>query len=198
VSLPRQERKEAATLSGSECRRLLKEAKGRDIYVPVLLALTTGMRRGEICALRWTDVDLAQGIMQVSRNAVDTPDGITYKGTKTGKCRAIMLPGFVTRELLEYRQSERVRHISGGLLYYGSPGYLSTRFARFANEHGFKVTFHGLRHTHATLLLAGGVDMKVTQVRLGHSTMAMTADRYSHLSAGMQETASAAIEEVLG
>lgn len=198
LSLPRKNTQEAKVLSEQECRRLLDKARSTDIYLPILLALTTGMRRGEICALEWSDIDLERGIVVVSHNCVETPDGLEYKDTKSGKVRSILLPGFVVGELLAYRESEKVRHLRGGMLYCGYPSYLSTRFARFAKEYGFKVTFHGLRHTHATLLLERGVNMKVTQERMGHSTVGMTLDTYSHTTGQMQGTASTAIEEALG
>ncbi len=200
VSLPRVDRLEPKTLSAAEASRLLKEAAFTPVYIPCCLALLMGMRRGEILALRWKDIDLDNGTITVARTAVTTGTGRTvYKEPKTGRTRVLAVPGGLV-DILRARKDESWYAERGDIsvVLDMTPQQLSTAFARFAQKHGFDVTFHGLRHTHASLLLEAGVNMKVTQERLGHSKMSTTSDTYSHTSAGMQKAAAEAMERMLG
>jgi integrase len=176
--------------------------------MPVLLGLTTGMRRGEILALRWSDVDLEAQTLSVRRNAVQLDKGkVIFNETKTGKSRPITLPAFVIAELRRHNIAQKEMRLQVGNRWQDNnlvccdetgkalkPEWLSSRFSYFAKTHGFNITFHGLRHSHASLLLAQGVHMKVVQERLGHSKLAMTMDTYSHLAKGMQEEAASKLE----
>lgn len=207
---PRIEKGELHVLEQSEVQRLLRETKATDLYMPVLLACTTGMRRGEIIALRWQDVDLEVGALLVRRNAVQIKGEVVIGDTKTSKPRGVALPPFVVAELKAHKKRQAERRLQMGNKWKdhglvctrdGSPmkpEWLSSAFLYFAKTHNFPVTFHGLRHTHASLLLAEGVNMKVVQERLGHSKMSMTSDLYTHLSAGMQEDAAGRLEVLNG
>lgn len=211
VVRPRIEREELTVLESDEVQRLLRECREEPFYMPVLLAITTGMRRGEIIALRWQDVDLEQGALLVRRNAVQLAKGeIVFNEPKTNKARAIALPSFVVTDLKRHRTAQKEQKLAAGSRWQEGdlvcstelggplkPEWLSFRFSYFAKGHGFPVTFHGLRHSHASLLLAQGVHMKVVQERLGHSKMALTADLYTHLSRGMQEAAASAVESAI-
>lgn len=77
------------------------------------------------------------------------------------------------------------------------PDSLTHAFSRFANELGLPLTFHGLRHGHASLMLAGGVHLKVVSDRLGHSNIGITADLYSHVAPALDDEAAAALDELL-
>lgn len=210
VVRPRIEREELTVLESDEVQRLLRECREEPFYMPVLLAITTGMRRGEIIALRWQDVDLEQGALLVRRNAVQLAKGeVAFNETKTSKPRVIALPAFVVAELRKHRTIQKTQRMAAGNRWQEGdlvcstelgepfkPEWLSFRFSYFAKGHGFPVTFHGLRHSHASLLLAQGVHMKVVQERLGHTKLAMTMDTYSHLSKGMQEDAARGLESL--
>jgi len=205
---PRIERPDLQILDQDESKHLLNVLRETPLYMPVLLGLTTGMRRGEILALRWSDVDLEAQTLSVRRNAVQLDKGkVIFNETKTGKSRPITLPAFVIAELRRHNIAQKEMRLQVGNRWQDNnlvccdetgkalkPEWLSSRFSYFAKTHGLNITFHGLRHSHASLLLAQGVHMKVVQERLGHSKLAMTMDTYSHLAKGMQEEAASKLE----
>jgi integrase len=105
--LPKVERKEMVTLSPSQSRRLLDAIAHTRVYWPVLLALATGMRRGEILALRWKRVDLEHGSLQVMESLEQTrSDGLRFKSPKTDRTRVVTLPGFATKELRRLKREQ--------------------------------------------------------------------------------------------
>jgi integrase len=210
VVRPRIEREELSVLESDEVQRLLRESRQEPFFMQVLLAITTGMRRGEITALRWQDVDLEQGALLVRRNAVQLAKGeVVFNETKTSKPRVIALPAFVVAELRKHRTIQKEQRLAAGNRWQDGdlvsctplggvlkPEWLSERFGYFAKAHNFPVTFHGLRHSHASLLLAQGVHMKVVQERLGHSKIGQTMDLYVHTCKGMQEDAARGLESL--
>ncbi len=161
--LPKIEHREIATLTAEQSQRLLSAIRHTRVYWPVLIALATGMRRGEILALRWRNVDLDRASLRVTETLEQTKAGLRVKAPKSGKARVITLPGFAIEELRRLKRQPRLR-------------------------------FHDLRHTHATQLLLAGVHPKIAQERLGHSTIAVTLDLYSHVTPTMQEDAAARID----
>ena len=193
---PRVERRERNTLTIEEARTLLEVAKGTQYYLPTLLALTCGLRRGEILALRWADVDFEAGILIVRRSVEETKGGIVFKEPKSGRFRAVRMSAFTMTDL---RQAERHGDLicsneNGGPL---SPDRFSSNWRHFYERHAKiekHITFHDLRHTHATLLLTDGMHPKIVSERLGHSTIGITLDLYSHVSAAMQEPAAARMD----
>ena len=197
------------TLTAEQAAGLLAAIKRKRVYWPVLIALATGMRRGEILALRWKNIDLERGVVRVVESLEQTKTALRFKAPKTEKVRAVTLPGFVVEELrrLKRLQAEEllalgVRH-SGETLACGRhdgepmpPRSLTHEFAKVAR--GLKdvprVRFHDLRHSHATQLLSAGVHPKVAQERLGHSTITTTLDLYSHVTETMQGDAAAKLD----
>jgi integrase len=185
---------------------LLDGLKGSALYLPVLVALTTGARRGEILALTWEDVDFAKGTLRIVKAIEATKRRRTVKSTKTkyGR-RTIKLPA-VTLEAL---RAERARHneqrlalglgkAETALIFpnweaevtpeapFGftlrSPAGLTKEWGRKVAGLGLpKLTFHALRHTHASELIAGGVDIVAISRRLGHSNPSVTLSIYAHL-----------------
>jgi len=167
------------------------------------VALTTGMRRGEILALRWSDINLEEGSIQVKR----TVDYITHYGyvetePKTARgWRKILLSSFVVEMLNAHRLAQmEERHKAGdkwidkNLVFCGllgdffNPNYLLRVFKKVLDEAGLpRMRFHDLRHSAATILLSMGVNMKVVQELLGHSDISITLGRYSHLLPSMQK-----------
>jgi len=200
-------------LDEEETRKLLRALRGRTVYAPTLLAVGTGMRRGEILALRWSEVDLERGELAVVRSLEQTRHGLIFKAPKTRRSRRrIALPGFVVRGLRDHREHPPTPRCAGrstavdhGLVFPradGSPwppDSFSAEFARQLRLAGQpRIRFHDLRHTHASQLLRLGVHPKVVSERLGHASVGITLDTYSHLLPGMQAEAAARIEGTLG
>jgi integrase len=169
------------------------------------------MRRGEVLALRWRNVDLDRGTVRIVESLEQTKKAIRFKAPKTEKARAVTLPTFVTDELraLRRQQAEELLVLgmrqSGETLVCGradgeplQPQSLTHQFARLTAriKDVPRVRFHDLRHSHATQLLLAGVHPKVAQERLGHSTITTTLDLYSHVSETMQEDAAARLDTI--
>jgi integrase len=207
--LPKIERKELTTLTVEQSARLLESIKDTHIYWPVLLALTTGMRRGEIFALRWKNVELDRGTLRVMESLEQTRAGLRFKAPKTDRTRAITLPAFVVDELRRLKRNQAETLLRLGIRQSGEtlvccredgepkrPGSVTGEFARLTSKVKDlpRVRFHDLRHSHATQLLADGVHPKIAQERLGHSTITTTMDLYSHVTDTMQADAAARLD----
>lgn len=209
VTAPKIERGQMKALDESQMAELLERFRPTRMFVPVLLGAMCGLRRGEIAALRWKSVDLLSAKIAVTESAEQTRAGIRMKETKSGKGRAIALPSIVVDELRRHRlrQGEELlrlgvrvgddtlivlREDGNGL----QPSTLSHRFTELlaASPTLPRIRFHDLRHSHATHLLTSGIHPKVAQERLGHSTIGITLDLYSHVLPGMQEDAAAKVD----
>jgi integrase len=220
--LARVERTEMATLSAEQASRLLDAIRHNRIYWPVLLALATGARRGEILALRWRHVDLDRGVISIMQSLEETKSGLRFKSPKNERTRAVPLPAFAVAELRRHRVEE-----AGELLALGIRQDDNTLLCRrldpfnkddfldpvaAMNGHavgreyrrvfrGLKdrdipyVRYHDLRHSHATQLLVAGVHAKVVQERLGHSNIVITLNTYSHVIKTMQEDAATKLDK---
>lgn len=211
VRPPRVTRQEMKVLAPAQVRQLIDTARGTYFWIPIVLAVTTGMRRGEIVALRWDDVDLAKGALQCQRSLQVTREGIAFKEPKSGRSRAIPLPRQAVEALqVHYAEQAEQRKLLGesfnevGLVCTdidGSPLHpdrISDNFRYLLQKAGLPaIRFHDLRHTHATLLLQQGVHAKIVSERLGHSTIGITLDTYSHVLPSMQEEAARQIDRIL-
>jgi len=199
--LPKVERQELSVLSVEQSARLLNAIKLRRVYWPTLIALATGARRGEILALRWRNVDLDAGLVRIERSLEHTRDGLRFKAPKSGKGRAVVIPNHAIDELRRLRREQSEELLRLGIRLNGDtllcaradgepmlPRSLTHEFAKVAgNVEGVpRVRFHDLRHSHATQLLGAGVHPKVAQERLGHASIGITMDLYSHASETMQ------------
>lgn len=197
------------TFTADQSAQLLEALTHSRVYWPVLLALSTGMRRGEILALRWKNVDLETGTLRVVESLEQTKTGIRFKAPKSGRHRAITLPAYAVQELrrLKREQAEGllalgVRQSAETLLCCRADGgphqplSLTYEFARFMRRlnHLPRVRFHDLRHSHATQLLASGVHPKIASERLGHASVGITLDLYSHVTDTMQSEAAAKLD----
>lgn len=212
--LPKVERKKMVTLDARQATRLLASIRHTRVYWPALLALATGMRRGEILALRWKNIDLDRGVVRVVESLEQTRDGgLRFKAPKTDKARAITLPAFATDELRRLKRRQVEELLSLGIRQTDEtpacaradgapqqPRSLTHEFTRLVGRVKDipRVRFHDLRHSHATQLLADGIHPKVAQERLGHSTISTTLDLYSHVTGTMQEDAAARLDAALG
>lgn len=182
-------------------------------YMVVSLALSTGMRLGEVFGLKWKDIDFEKNTVNVQRALVSSNSkGMIFEDPKTkGSKRRILMTENVKNALKRYQnEQEEFSNFLGdkfdnkeSLLFtniWGKPVDTSNFTSRYFKKMLMKAeldrafSFHDLRHTHATLLLRQGINIKVISERLGHSTVAMTLDTYSHLMPDMQETAVKALE----
>jgi integrase len=211
IKAPKVKRKNMRALDTAETATLLEAAREYRLFTPVMLSVTCGLRRGEICALRWRNVDLAAEQLSINRSTEQTKAGIREKETKAGRGRTVALTRLSIEELCRHkaRQAEEllrlgiqlsdemyvVAQVDGNPL---KPNSLTHEFARFIAGTGLpRVRFHDLRHSHATHMLASGVHPKIAQERLGHATIATTLDLYSHVLPGMQADAASRVDEVL-
>lgn len=168
------------------------------------------MRRGEVLALRWRNVDLERGSLRVVESLEQTRTGLRFKAPKSDRSRAVTLPAFAVDELRRLKREQAEHLLMLGVRQSGAtlvccradgeplqPQSLTHAFPRFLGRLGAdfpKVRFHDLRHAAATQMIALGVPLKVVSERLGHSSIAITADFYSHVSATMQEDAAGRID----
>jgi integrase len=196
---PKARRTEMHTWSAAELQRFTAAAKGDRLSALWRLAAATGMRRSELLGLRWPDVDLKAGTVSVRRARTRVGYEMVEKEPKTraGSRRIRIDPGTVA-ELRRWAKAQKAERLAWGPAYTDS-GYLFTAedgtpvhaehvanmFARLVRDAGLpRIRFHDLRHTHASLWLAEGRPVKDLQVRLGHSSAAMTLDVYGHVIAG--------------
>ena len=205
VSLPRLIRSEIQPLSREQAQKLLEVARGHRFEALLTVALVTGMRRGELLALRWQDIDLERRSLQV-RRTVSLIHGHGYIETepKTAKGRRkIVLPQPVVEVLKQHRAHQLEPRLKAGdgwhdhdLVFcniYGDylhPDRMVERFQQLLKEAGLPhLRFHDLRHSAATILLSMGVHAKVVQELLGHSNISMIMDIYSHVLPSLQKDA---------
>ncbi len=195
VEPPKATKKEIRSLDEEQVKRLLQAAKGDGLETLYILAITTGMRSGELLGLKWEDVDLKAGIIRVRRTVFNG----RVEAPKTPKSRrSIKLNRSCSHALKEHQRigewvfsTETGTSISVHNLHNRSWKPLLKK-ANLPSD----TRFHDLRHTCATLLLAKGVHPKIVQELLGHSTISMTLDTYSHVLPNMQEKAVQAMEEI--
>jgi integrase len=208
---PRVEKKEMKVLDVATTAALLEAARGNRLHMPLVLLCLCGMRRAEVAAVRWNRLDLDKGLLAVSTSIEQTYRGIREKPTKSGRGRSVVLPALAVEELRRHRikQAEDllrlgVRHTNDThvcLREDGTPWpprLLTYSFVRFIKSRGFpRIRLHDLRHGHATHLLSGGVHPKVVQERLGHASIQLTLDTYSHVMPSMQDDAASAIDQAM-
>jgi len=212
-NIPKPNKKERLTFTTEETLSLLEQLEGNRLQLPVLLAVTTGMRRGEILGLRWKDIDLDKKRLCIRQIVIETREyGLEVKQPKTdSSSRTIALPRIAIEAIKKYRveQAELCLQLGKGLTpesmlfdeFSGLniPNRITVNFRSFIKTHGFKhVTFHDLRHTHATHLLEQNIHPKIVSERLGHSTIALTMNTYSHVMPTMQEEAANKVDDMLG
>jgi len=205
VDPPRPERQEMSALDTEGVEKLLETADAfryRDVF---FVALYTGLRRSEVLGLRWTEVDLERNVLGIVGGLHYLEgQGLVLLPTKTKTSRRQLA---ISREVVDiFRQlkgTQMLRRIELGSVWQekgfvftrpgGSPldpARVTNEFAKVAKAAGFPgFRLHDLRHTHATLMLQAGVNPKVVSERLGHSSVSITLDTYSHVLPGLQEDA---------
>ncbi len=211
VDPPKARTEEVTPLTREEARGLLDAARGDRLEALYVAALHTGLRQGELLALRWEDLDLEARTLQVRRTVTKDGGKLAVGPTKTAKGRrTVKLTADATASLRGHltRQLEEIDGLGDhfqdrGLVFCTSRGTLinptnlrKRSFAPLLVRAGLPhMTFHQLRHTAATILLLKNVNPKIVSEMLGHASIAITLDTYSHVLPNMQDSAVAAMEE---
>lgn len=210
---PRVTGSEIEILAPDQIKTVLDALRGRSLYPVAVLGLATGMRRGEIVALRWRDVDFDGGKIRVERSLEQTAAGLVFKEpkTKAGR-RTVSIPPSIVAELREHWREQQERRLVLGIgraapddlvVPRGDgtpwpPDRLSTTWPQtLARLKLPKVTLHALRHTHVSQLIAAGLDIVSVSRRIGHSNPTVTLGVYAHLFGNTDDRASAAVETAL-
>jgi integrase len=211
VRPPRKAQTEVVALTVEQARMLLAAAAGHRFEALIVLAVKTGMRQGELLALRWQDVDLVRGVLQVRGSLRRTRQGLVIGTPKTAASRRkVMLSAGCVEALRRHRvrQDEERRRsswVETGLVFPNRSGrpvekqhFLFREFRPLLARAGLPpVTFHALRHTAATLLLEQGTHPKIVQELLGHSNVGMTLNRYSHVTPILMSGTAAMMDRLL-
>jgi integrase len=210
VHPPRVERKQMRVLDAAGAIDLLEAARPRALFMPIMLSLLCGLRRGEVAALRWRDVNLNSGQLSIVHSLEQTKAGVRFK-PKSGRSRTVALPAMAIEELRQHRIKQAQDLLRLGVRQPEDshvclqPNYqpwpprnLSGAFVKFIVSSGLpRVRLHDLRHSHATHLLAANVHPKIVQERLGHANIATTMDLYTHVMPGMQDEAASRVDAAL-
>lgn len=195
-----------ATTDPELLQRILDQLVGHPLELPVAIAIATGMRRGEILALRWSDLDADHTIAYVQRSLQVTKSGLRFEQPKTRRSqRSIALPQFLHSYLDRQQMDQAVRlpeetAVDRLVIDRGDgeplhPDNLSSGWRRFLRERGLPaLRFHDLRHAHASLMLIQGIHPKIVSERLGHASIGITLDTYSHVLPSMQSEAASAFD----
>lgn len=213
ATAPRPTKKEIRPLTPDQARILLDAARGDRFEALYVVAITAGLRRGELLGLRWQDVDLERGSLQVRQQLVRTKkDGLTLTSPKGGRSRGLKLTQGAIDALKSHRKYQNEERLRLGSLWQdtglvfttvtGTPmdgdNLAKRSFGPLLKRASLsKIRFHDLRHTFATLLLSRGTHPKVAQEMLGHANISQTMDTYSHVLPDMQGPAVSAMESAL-
>ena len=201
--LPPKKAREMQVLDREELQRFLIQARAEGYYEIFLLALATGLRRGEIMGLQWDDLDFETGVLSVSRQVTTVRGKLEISQPKTkSSIRKIVLPPAVVEVLREYRETVHSRWMFPSPVKEDmplGPGVVLKRLHAILEHAGCKhIRFHDLRHTFATLALSNGMDVKTLSSMLGHVSAATTMDIYTHITDDMQRAAAANIDRGIG
>lgn len=186
-----------------QSQTFLWAAREDRLYIAFLLALTTGMRQSEILGLRWADVDIENKTLHIVQALSHDGKELTTELTTRNAGRKVAIPGEVATTLKKHKSRQRGEFlilgrsgnnddlvVSTSLETPVIPRNLMRTFYRLIEKADVpKITFHELRHTHATLLLKENIHQKIVSERLGHADMRITLERYSHLLPDMQRDA---------
>jgi integrase len=213
ITPPRPQRSEIHTMNEDDLNKFLEAAQGTPYYILFYLALFTGMRRSEILALRWSDVDLILCNIYVTRSLHHLRSGENvFRSPKTAKGRRIVSlspsTALLLREFKDKQVTQRLilgRPLEDDDLVFSDhdgnpllPNTISHAWVRLIKQIGLKgIRLHDARHSHASFMLKQGVHPKVVQERLGHATISTTLDLYSHVTPGLQQAAAEGFDKLL-
>jgi integrase len=213
VEIPKLKQIEMQTWNETELSQFLEAAKSSQYYELFYLALFTGMRRSELLALRWQDIDFILGQIYVNRGIHQLRNGsyVFTQPKSTRSRRTIALPPSAIMVLQEYHDKRQMDAamldltLTDSALVFSTydgkplrPNTITRAWQTIAARAGVKaIRFHDARHTHATLMLKQGIHPKIVQERLGHASIQMTLDTYSHVAPGLQEAAAQCFDDLV-
>lgn len=201
--LPSKKAREMQVLDRNELQRFLIQAQAEGYYEIFLLDLATGLRRGELLALQWDDLDFETGVLNINKQVYAVNGELQFSEPKTkNSIRKIVLPPSILEVLREYKKTVVSRWMFPSPVKDDmpiAPGAVRRKLTGILERAGCKhVRFHDLRHTFATLALQGGMDIKTLSAMLGHVSAATTLDIYTHITDDMQRQAAANIDRGIG
>ena len=201
--LPGEGKREVRVLTREEMQRLLIQAKADGCYELLLLELSAGLRRGELLALQWDDLDLETGELRVSRRVSRIQGKLTVSRPKTDAAlRTIVLSPTVTEQLRRYRERVDSRWMFPSPKKEDSPrdpAAVRKLLRRVLERAGCpKIRFHDLRHTFVTTALEYGMDVKTLSAVVGHRSSSTTLNVYTHVTESMERQAAAKIDQGIG
>ncbi|WP_304459258.1 tyrosine-type recombinase/integrase [Alicyclobacillus sendaiensis] len=212
VDAPTPKRPKLQVWDEKQLRTFLSVAMEHQYGIAFLLLATTGMRVGEVLALRWRDVDLENGVIHVTQSVTRVQNKLLVSSPKNAASnRAIAITADVVDALRRHKRAQNEVRLLMGQAWqdndlvvcrvdgsYALRETLDAAFKRIIKRLGLpRIRLHDLRHAHATILLKLGVHPKVVQERLGHSNISTTLNTYSHVLPGLQEAAASAFSDLL-
>ncbi|WML26248.1 site-specific integrase [Neobacillus sp. OS1-33] len=212
VSPPKTKKVEMQTWDNERVKTFLDASQSSVYYSIYLTAIYTGMRRGEVLGLRWQDVDLENNVIYVRQSLQEVKKvGLTFKEPKSGKGRSITITTTLSKELKKIYKVQLEDKLLLGKEYHDldlvfaqkngkpiQPTEMARNYRKLVESSGLPyIRFHDLRHTHATLMLQQGVHPKVVSERLGHSSIGITMDTYTHVLPNMQKEAAQQFDQLI-
>jgi integrase len=179
------------------------------LIIPSAIAAATGMRRGEVLGLRWRDVDLKGRRISIRQTIYRKKgESIVFDTTKTDSSRrSVTIPGFLADVLRKHKAEQNKHRLPSGQEYQNydlvccwedgrpiDPDFFTRRFIKTARELGYNIRLHDLRHSFATLCLGNNINLKKVSEALGHSSISITGDTYSHVTPTMGDEIARVIE----
>lgn len=210
AELPKMKRYQAQVYTSAELNKLLTAAKDTDFHLSIAIMSATGIRRGELLALKWENVDIPNRVIHIKENMVQAGTEILEKSPKSDSSLRDISIGTKLAALLStakmqyhvdksepgFRDLGYVIHKPNGTPY--RPDSMTQKWNRFLKANNLRyIRLHDLRHTHATLLLQSGVNVKTVQDRLGHSDVTITLNTYAHVTSDMAQEAANKIDGII-
>lgn len=212
VLAPRVKAVELKPIDEAQAAWLLTVAEGTRLHIPIMLAICCGLRRGEILAARWSDMDTARGTLRIGRSLEESSDGIAFKEPKSVKGRReVAMPHVAMEALAIHRQAQQKNRelladgygkddliccVEDGTIW--KPSAFTSAYRDLLRRRKLQgPNFHALRNAHASWLIKAGIDIKTVSTRLGHSRTSFTMDRYVHTMPGQDEEAAKRTDEGL-
>lgn len=212
VELPKTKKFKPNILNIEQILKMLEDLKDTKYYIPVMLAVATGIRRGEVLGLRWSDIDFKECTITINQNIIPAKTGVVITTPKTENSnRTILVSEIIVKELLLHKEKQNKIKKDLEEIYQDNdlvnckmdglplnPSTFSSDFADILKKLKLPhVRFHDLRHINATIMLKSNIPAKIASERLGHTTIGITMDLYSHVIGDMQNEAASKIENAL-